>query len=300
MAKKIKVKKNENKYIKNKSNIGFITILGWIFGIMFMLSGLINLAEEVIKGITMFLSGLIIFPPFGNLLRIKFDINLNRWTRVGLFFLIIILGGMISGLISVDKTNNINNSIMKKNADLNNIDNDNLDNSAEKKVNSKNIDENIEKEVESIQIVEEIKISLGEKNALTKAKTYLNTIAFSREGLIHQLKFEGFTTEQAEYGVENCGANWNEQATKKAKTYLITMAFSKKGLIQQLEFEKFTTKQAEYGVENCNANWNEQAAKKAETYLNTIAFSREDLIRQLEFEGFTTEQAEYGVTSVGY
>jgi hypothetical protein len=46
---------------------------------------------------------------------------------------------------------------------------------------------------------------MGEKNALSKAQSYLDTMAFSREGLINQLKYEGFTTEQAEYGVKAVG-----------------------------------------------------------------------------------------------
>lgn len=35
--------------------------------------------------------------------------------------------------------------------------------------------------------------------------TNLDSMAFSRSGLIEQLEFEGFTTEQAEYGVTQAG-----------------------------------------------------------------------------------------------
>jgi hypothetical protein len=34
---------------------------------------------------------------------------------------------------------------------------------------------------------------------------YLDYSAFSREGLIDQLKYEGYTREQAEYGVSKTG-----------------------------------------------------------------------------------------------
>ena len=61
--------------------------------------------------------------------------------------------------------------------------------------------------------------------------------------------FEKFTEEESTYGVDNCGADWNEQAAKKAKEYLNTMSFSRSGLIEQLEFEGFTHEQAVYGVE---------------------------------------------------
>jgi len=36
-----------------------------------------------------------------------------------------------------------------------------------------------------------------------KAKEYLDTTAFSKKGLIKQLKFEGFTEKQASYGVKH-------------------------------------------------------------------------------------------------
>lgn len=91
--------------------------------------------------------------------------------------------------------------------------------------------------------------TMGQSNALKKANSYLSMMAFSRSGLIKQLEFEKFSTEDATYAVDNCGADWNEQAAKKAKSYLDMTAFSKDSLIKQLEFEGFTHEQAVYGAE---------------------------------------------------
>lgn len=88
----------------------------------------------------------------------------------------------------------------------------------------------------------------GQKNALEKAKSYLKFAAFSYTGLIEQLEFEEFSTEEATYGADNCGADWFEQAAKKAASYLKYSSFSKQGLIEQLEFEGFTHEQAVYGA----------------------------------------------------
>ena len=90
--------------------------------------------------------------------------------------------------------------------------------------------------------------SIGEKNALNKAKSYLNYTAFSYSGLVKQLEFEGFSNSEARFGADNSGANWKEQAAKKAKQYMDYSSFSRKGLIDQLEFEGFTSEQAEYGA----------------------------------------------------
>lgn len=90
--------------------------------------------------------------------------------------------------------------------------------------------------------------TVGQRNALSKAKQYLSIMAFSHSGLISQLEFEGYTKEEATYGADNCGADWNEQAAKKAQQYIDLMSFSRQRLIDQLKFDGFTQSQAEYGV----------------------------------------------------
>lgn len=47
--------------------------------------------------------------------------------------------------------------------------------------------------------------TVSQQNAVKAAKAYLDFSAFSRDGLIDQLEYEGFTTEQAVYGVEANG-----------------------------------------------------------------------------------------------
>lgn len=139
----------------------------------------------------------------------------------------------------------------------------------------------------------------SQQNALESAQSYLSFSNFSHDGLIGQLEFEGFSTEDATWAADNCGADWNAQALGSAQSYLDYTAFSYTGLIDQLEFEGFTTEQATYAADSCGADWNEQAAKSAQSYLDYTSFSRDGLIDQLEFEGFTHDQAVYGVDSVG-
>ena len=93
------------------------------------------------------------------------------------------------------------------------------------------------------------KETVSQKNAIRKANDYLKTMAFSKKGLMEQLEFEGFSTEDAVYAVEKIDVNWQEQAVKKAKDYLDTMAFSRSGLIEQLEFEGFSNEDAVYAAD---------------------------------------------------
>jgi hypothetical protein len=90
--------------------------------------------------------------------------------------------------------------------------------------------------------------TVSQMNARQKAVEYLDFTSFSRSGLIGQLEFEGFTQEDAAYGVDALNVDWNEQAAKKAAEYLDFTSFSRSGLIDQLVFEGFTQAQAEYGV----------------------------------------------------
>lgn len=157
-----------------------------------------------------------------------------------------------------------------------------------------------ETSVETKESASDSNLTMGQKNALKSAESYLDFSAFSYNGLIGQLEYEGYTTEEATFAANNCGADWNEQALQKALDYLDFSAFSYSGLIGQLEYDEFTTEQATYAVDNCGADWNEQAVEKAKDYLDYSSFSRAELIDQLIYEGFSPEQAEYGVAGAGY
>lgn len=92
-------------------------------------------------------------------------------------------------------------------------------------------------------------ITTSQKNAVNKAKSYLAYTAFSHDGLVDQLEYEQFSHDDAVYGADNCGADWNEQAAKKAQSYMDYSSFSRGSLIGQLEYDKFTREQAEHGAD---------------------------------------------------
>jgi hypothetical protein len=89
---------------------------------------------------------------------------------------------------------------------------------------------------------------VSQQNAVRAAKDYLDYKGFSRQGLIKQLEYDNFSTEDATFAVDSITVDWNEQAAKVAKDYLGYKGFSRDGLISQLEYDGFTSAQAEYGV----------------------------------------------------
>lgn len=100
----------------------------------------------------------------------------------------------------------------------------------------------------AVVAAEKPKLTLAQQNAVGSAKGYLDYAGFSRSGLISQLEYEGFSTEEATFGADNAGADWNEEAAESAQTYLDYSAFSRQGLYDQLAYEGFQASEIDYGL----------------------------------------------------
>jgi host cell surface-exposed lipoprotein len=93
-----------------------------------------------------------------------------------------------------------------------------------------------------------------QKSAVASAKEYLNTEAFSQQGLIDQLDSpdgSGYSVNDATIAVDSLTVDWNAEAVQAAKEYLQTQPFSCNDLIQQLDSpdgDEFTVAQATYGA----------------------------------------------------
>lgn len=98
-------------------------------------------------------------------------------------------------------------------------------------------------------------ITPAQANALRAAEQYLDTMAFSKDGLIQQLSSEygsDYEKADAKWAVNQLDVDWNEQAVRAGQQYLDTMPFSYDGLVQQLSSDagsKFTKAQAVYAAD---------------------------------------------------
>lgn len=139
-----------------------------------------------------------------------------------------------------------------------------------------------------------------QEQALDSAKLLLDSMPFSYDNLVEWLEEnDGFSTEDATFAADYCGADWRDQARKMAIRYLNSRPFSQSALLDQLKYEKFSEEDAKHGIENCGANWNEEAAKWAQQCLERDDYTHEELVDRLVIEGYTPEQAEYGVSQQG-
>lgn len=91
-------------------------------------------------------------------------------------------------------------------------------------------------------------ISVGRLNAIKTAESYLKHSSFSRKGLVDQLRFEGYTSDEAVFACDYLEPDWYAEAAEAAASYMSFSSFSRKGLLDQLKFEGFTDDEAAYGV----------------------------------------------------
>lgn len=94
------------------------------------------------------------------------------------------------------------------------------------------------------------------ETALKKAENYNNVMPMSKIGLYNQLTsdFEKFSSEAAQYAVDNINADWSLNALKKAQQYQNEMAMSPGAIYDQLtsEIEGYTAEEAQYAIDNLN------------------------------------------------
>jgi hypothetical protein len=100
----------------------------------------------------------------------------------------------------------------------------------------------------TVSVSASVPLSLAQQNVIKQAKSYLNFSSFSRSGLIGQLEYEGYSTEDATFGADNAGADWNAEAAEQAASYLEFSSFSRAGLYDQLAYEGFSHEQIEFGL----------------------------------------------------
>ncbi|GAF39710.1 hypothetical protein FC83_GL000858 [Agrilactobacillus composti DSM 18527 = JCM 14202] len=93
---------------------------------------------------------------------------------------------------------------------------------------------------------------------MIKAATYSKTMHMSKQGIYDQLTSEygeKYSTEAAQYAVDNLKADYNANALAKAKDYQTNMAMSPESIREQLTStagEKFTPEEAGYAIQHLN------------------------------------------------
>jgi len=87
--------------------------------------------------------------------------------------------------------------------------------------------------------------------AQQSARDWLSIVPLSRDGLFSVLtQIEGYSVADANFAVDNIGANWSNEATRAARLFIAVWPdLSRAGMIDLLvQLERFTSEQAEFAV----------------------------------------------------
>jgi len=243
-------------------------ILSWIFGVLFALIGIVSVFSEPIPGLVMLVMAAVLLPPVTKLVDQKWKFHLSG----GMKIVVIIIGFIIFGA-TIDTSNvsttqqtepqkeeqqtTQNEDVVNETVTIKQVNEEQPQTETKEQATNEEKTETIPTP-EKAEIPEETTpapepepiVTVSQKNAVAKAKSYLGYSAFSYTGLIEQLEYEQFSHADAVYGADNSGADWNQQAAKKAQSYMEYSAFSRGSLIEQLKYEGFTQAQAEYGADS--------------------------------------------------
>ena len=136
-------------------------------------------------------------------------------------------------------------------------------------------------------------------DALNTAIVYLKIMHFSRHALSGQLQIEGFTSAEADYAVDNCGADWNEQALLKAEEMVSDGSNYSAMAVKEMLLSNYgyTGDEAEFAVQNCGADWNESALSAARSYMR-MGYSADEIAAILADDGYTSENILYALDNI--
>lgn len=95
------------------------------------------------------------------------------------------------------------------------------------------------------------------KSALTSAERYSSLLHMSQQAIYKQLTSESdkFSSESAQYAIDNMKADWNSNALESAKEYQAQLSMSPEAIREQLSSPDgggFTQEQADYAIQHLN------------------------------------------------
>lgn len=140
---------------------------------------------------------------------------------------------------------------------------------------------------------------------ITYAKANIKNGSYSKTGLIKELaSFLPYIEEDLIYAVENCEADWNQEAVESLEQSLYgtySTGSSYRECVMSLKNKYYTEEQIAYALSAVEVDWHEQALKKISVYTETrkSGVSYLELIQRLtESHSFEYEIAKEAADSI--
>ena len=143
----------------------------------------------------------------------------------------------------------------------------------------------------------------GQKKAMEKALQHLKYGYYSKGYLKDMLELdqeiEGFSDDDIDWAVENCGADWYQQALEYTNETAENLGDSKSEFESFLVYQEFSEAEAAYAIENCSVSWKKAAC----TALSDLIeygdnYTERELREHMEEDGFTDDEIAYAFEKV--
>lgn len=69
-------------------------ILSWLFGIVFLVTGAMNVNLKPLSSVVLLIIGIILLPPVNMMLNAKLDLKLTNRTRIVFLLLLLVIGAL--------------------------------------------------------------------------------------------------------------------------------------------------------------------------------------------------------------
>lgn len=142
-----------------------------------------------------------------------------------------------------------------------------------------------------------IGLTKEDQDAIVDAKKYLEEKPYSNEELFQQLR-RRYSYESTNVAMENCGADWKEQAVRQAELLAkdANNAYSQTALKAALEGHMYTVDEVDYALENAKVDYQQQAVKAVQALLGTTGYCEKEIVNKLTGKiGFTEEDVQAAI-----
>ena len=138
--------------------------------------------------------------------------------------------------------------------------------------------------------------------ALEFVQSYLQMWAYSSAELTKMLTEEGFSETEAQYAIDNCGADWAQINIALAQGQLQQFPITSRNALIEMLMDYNSMSKTEAAAAADTIDWNKQALQAAYALLNDeyeIGYSAERLYSWLHWEcGFEETQVQYALDLV--
>ena len=151
---------------------------------------------------------------------------------------------------------------------------------------------------EDVDLPEDPDATEEEWDALVLAVNYLRYYPYSQESLTEALSCE-YSEDAVQYAVDNCGADWAEQAVR-CLDYYLDYGYTRSDLREMLEYEGYADEEIEAAMTSPSIDWNEQALCSAVTCLDYgYGYSETMLSNYLLEGGYSEEEKDFALANCG-